>query len=164
MQRVAFMYIVRLGDVMPSSLHTCTCAGPMRQVYDKSYYMCLLRWLWCVFTGYGGACDVLLPVWAWFSFLSYPIGNLSIHVCGGFIMIVVWGKEFSHLLSIIPHTVLPLYFPTVAPFYVHVPTYVCHHLTSLLLPTSLWPLSLSLMSPEVKPRSWVWRYLDSLRK
>ena len=47
MQRVAFMYIVRLGDVMPSSLHTCTCAGPMRQVYDKSYYMGLLRWLWC---------------------------------------------------------------------------------------------------------------------
>ena len=46
MQRGAFMYnisVERLGDVMPHSLRTC--AGPMRQVYDKSYYMGLLRWL-----------------------------------------------------------------------------------------------------------------------
>ena len=151
MQRVAFMYIVRLGDVMPSSLHTR--AGPMRQVYDKSYYMGLLRWLWCVFTGYGGACDVWIMMFYFLCehgsasfFTSAPIGNLSIYCMWWFYYDSGLGQGIQSPTHHYPYTVLPLYFPTVALLYIR--TYVCMSSSnfpfSLLLPTSLWPLSLSL--------------------
>ena len=86
------------------------------------------------------------------SFLtSAPIGNLSIFYYDSGL-----GQGIQSPTHHYPYTVLPLYFPTVAPLYIR--TYVCMSSSNLsFLPPSphflMATVSLSLMSPEVKPRS-----------